>query len=118
MLENCLKVDEIFTSKHPYITLPMPTAETKEDRLDAIPGTPLNLIETLENPLKGDMFAPRNKYAMKIDLEEEPPFFKVSDTHYAKTWLLHPKAPTVKPPIAVQRIMKSRKEDEKNEKKS
>lgn len=116
------KVDEIFyNSKHPYtwaLLASMPTAETKEDRLDAIPGTPPNLIETLENPLKGDMFAPRNKYAMKIDLEEEPPFFKVSDTHYAKTWLLHPKAPTVKPPIAVQRIMKSRKEDEKNEKKS
>lgn len=115
-------VDEIFyNSKHPYtwaLLASMPTAETKEDRLDAIPGTPPNLIETLDNPLKGDLFAERNKYAMKIDLEEEPPFFKVSDTHYAKTWLLHPQAPEVEPPLAVQRIVKSRKEEKKNEKRS
>ena len=57
-------------------------------KLYAIPGTPPDLL----NPPKGDAFAPRNEYAMKIDFEEEPPLFKVSDTHYAATWLLHPDA--------------------------
>lgn len=97
-------VDEIFyNSKHPYtwaLLSSMPNLETKE-KLDAIPGTPPNLIETSENKIVGDVFAPRNKYAMKIDLEEEPPYFKVSDTHYAATWLLHPDAPKVEPPQAV-----------------
>jgi len=50
-------------------------------------------------PPKGDAFAPRNRYAMQIDYEEHPPFFKVSDTHYAATWLLHPNAPKIESPI-------------------
>ena len=83
-------VDEIFyNSKHPYtwaLLSSMPNVETEEERLDAIPGTPPNLIETPDKLLKGDLFAPRNKYAMQIDLEEEPPYFKVSNTHYAATW--------------------------------
>lgn len=97
-------VDEIFyNSKHPYtwaLLSSMPNLETRE-KLDAIPGTPPSLIETSENKIVGDVFAPRNKYAMKIDLEQEPPYFKVSDTHYAATWLLHPDAPKVEPPKAV-----------------
>ena len=52
------------------------------------------------NPPKGDAFAPRNEYAMQIDLEEQPPIFKVTDTHYAATWLLHPDAPQVEPPAS------------------
>ena len=59
----------------------------------------------LLNPPKGDAFAPSNKYAMQIDLEEQPPMFKVSDTHYAATWLLHPDAPKVEPPAAVKKRM-------------
>ena len=65
------------------------------------------------NPPKGDAFAPRNKYAMAIDFEMEPPEFKISQTHYASTWLLHPNAPKVQPPKSVtDRIerMKSRRE--------
>ncbi len=100
-------VDEIFyNSQHPYtwaLLSSMPDLDTKE-KLDAIPGTPPNLIETSENKIVGDVFAPRNKYAMKIDLEEEPPYFKVSDTHYAATWLLHPDAPKVEPPQAVLKM--------------
>ncbi len=107
-------VDEIFyNSKHPYtwaLLSSMPNVETEEERLDAIPGTPPNLIETPDKLLKGDLFAPRNKYAMKIDLEEEPPYFKVSDTHYAATWLLHPDVPEVEPPVAVKRIARLGKE--------
>lgn len=98
-------VDEIFYNpKHPYtwgLISSMPDMDTKETELYAIPGSPPDLL----NPPKGDAFAPRNEYAMKIDLEQEPPMFKVSETHYAATWLLHPDAPKVEPPVAVQKRM-------------
>ena len=51
--------------------------------------------------IKGDAFAPRSDYALAIDYIMEPPLFKVSDTHYAKTWLLHPNAPKVEKPKAI-----------------
>lgn len=96
-------VDEIFYNpQHPYtwgLISSMPTLDIEDEELYAIPGTPPNLI----NPPKGDVFAPRNQYAMKIDLIKHPPMFKVSDTHYAATWLLHPDAPKVEPPPAVKR---------------
>ena len=92
-----------FEPKHPYtwaLLSSIPDVDSKE-RLDAIPGTPPNMIY----PPKGDAFALRSKYAMKIDFEHEPPYFKVSDTHYAKTWLLHPDAPKVEmPKIVSERI--------------
>ena len=92
--------DDIFYDpRHPYtwaLLSSMPDLDTK-DKLDAIPGTPPNMIY----PPKGDAFADRNKYAMEIDFEEHPPFFKVSDTHYAATWLLHPDAPKVEKPKAI-----------------
>lgn len=95
-------VDEIFYNpQHPYtwgLLNSMPTLATK-DRLEAIPGTPPNLI----NPPVGDPFAARNPYALKIDLRRQPPFFKVSATHAAATWLLHPNAPRVTPPREIQR---------------
>ena len=98
-------VDEIFFEpKHPYtwaLLSSIPDIDSKE-RLETIPGTPPNMIY----PPKGDAFALRSKYAMKIDFEKEPPFFKVSDTHYAATWLLHPDAPKVQmPKIVEQRII-------------
>ncbi len=95
--------DEIFYNpQHPYtwgLISSMPDMETDDEELFSIPGTPPDLLD----PPKGDAFAPRNPYVMKIDLEQEPPFFKVSDTHYAATWLLHPDAPKVEPPEAVKR---------------
>lgn len=58
-------------------------------------------------PPKGDAFAERNRYAMEIDFEQEPPVFPISETHWAATWLLHPDAPKVDPPAAVtERIRK------------
>ena len=61
----------------------------------------------------GDAFAERNKYAMEIDFEKEPPLFQVSETHYAATWLLHPSAPKVEPPkIIIERINRMKKEAE------
>lgn len=109
-------VDEIFYDpRHPYtwaLLSSMPDLYTKE-RLEAIPGTPPNMVY----PPKGDAFAARNKYAMKIDYEMQPPMFKVTDTHYAATWLLHPKAPKVQPPaIVTERIARMKEmEAESNE---
>ena len=61
-------------------------------------------------PPVGDAFAARNKYALKIDYEQQPPMFKVSDTHYAATWLLHSDAPKVEPPrIVTERIERMKK---------
>lgn len=97
-------VDEIFYNpQHPYtwgLINSMPTLES--NTLESIPGTPPDLLD----PPKGDPFAPRNKYAMKIDVQRKPPFFKVSDTHYAATWLLAPGAPKVEPPLEIQRRWK------------
>ncbi len=95
--------DVFYDPKHPYtwaLLSSMPDLDTKE-KLDAIPGTPPNMIY----PPKGDAFAERNKYALEIDYEMQPPMFKVNDTHYAATWLLHPNAPKVNPPkIITDRI--------------
>ncbi|KRM90217.1 oligopeptide ABC transporter ATP-binding subunit [Fructilactobacillus florum DSM 22689 = JCM 16035] len=95
--------DEIYYNpQHPYtwgLLDSMPTLDIQGQRLKAIPGSPANLI----NPPKGDAFAPRNPYALKIDSEEEPPFFKVTDSHYAATWLLAPRAPKVTPPASIQK---------------
>jgi len=95
-------LDEIFYDpKHPYtwaLLSSIPDVDSKE-KLEAIPGTPPNMIY----PPKGDAFAARSKYAMNIDYREEPPYFKVSDTHYAATWLLDPHAPKVEMPSIVKR---------------
>lgn len=92
--------NEIFyNSYHPYtwgLLASMPDLETKGS-LYAIPGTPPNLL----HPPKGDAFALRSEYAMEIDFEEAPPMFKISETHYAATWLLHEFAPKVTPPAII-----------------
>jgi len=103
---------EVFYSPaHPYtwaLLSSMPDLDTNE-KLEAIPGTPPNMIY----PPVGDAFAERNKYALKIDFEQQPPMFKISDTHYAATWLLHPDAPKVDPPkIVTERIARSKKNAE------
>ena len=101
--------DVFYDPRHPYtwaLLSSMPDLETKE-KLEAIPGTPPNMIY----PPKGDAFAERNKYALEIDFEQEPPLFEVSETHYAATWLLHPNAPKVNPPhIVTERIERMKKE--------
>lgn len=92
--------DIFYSPAHPYtwaLLSSMPDLDTKK-KLEAIPGTPPNMIY----PPKGDAFAERNKYAMQIDFEEQPPMFKISDTHFAATWLLHPNAPKIDLPEAVQ----------------
>ncbi len=91
--------DVFYHAAHPYtwaLLSSMPDLDTNE-KLEAIPGTPPNMIY----PPVGDAFAARNKYAMKIDFERQPPMFRISDTHSAATWLLHPDAPKVEPPKAI-----------------
>ncbi|MCU9613405.1 ABC transporter ATP-binding protein [Caldibacillus lycopersici] len=96
-------VDDIFYNpKHPYtwgLLGSMPTLDSEDEELYTIPGTPPDML----NPPVGDAFAPRNSYALEIDTVMEPPMFKVSDTHYAATWLLHENAPKVEPPESVKR---------------
>ena len=96
--------EEVFYDpRHPYtwaLLSSMPDLDTKE-KLDAIPGTPPNMIY----PPVGDAFAERNKYAMQIDFERQPPMFEITPTHKAATWLLHPDAPKVEmPKIITDRI--------------
>lgn len=94
--------EEIFYNpQHPYtwgLLGSMPSLDGSEDRLYAIPGSPPDLLQ----PPKGDAFYPRNEYALKIDAEKQPPFFEVSPTHKAATWLLAPQAPKVTPPREIQ----------------
>ena len=111
IVETGTAEDVFLEPAHPYtwaLLSSVPDLQTKE-RLQAIPGTPPNMIF----PPKGDAFAPRNLYAMKMDLEEHPPFFKLSDTHYAATWLLHPNAPSVLPPEILQHRISRMREDAK-----
>ena len=96
--------EEIFYEPaHPYtqaLLAAMPDLETSE-QLASIPGVPPNMIY----PPKGDAFAARNPQALKIDFEMEPPFFQLSDTHFAATWTLHPDAPdTEMPEVLKNRI--------------
>ncbi len=97
-----------FEPAHPYtwaLLSSMPDLETKE-RLEAIPGTPPNMI----HPPKGDAFAVRNRYALEIDYEMEPPMFRLSPTHMAATWLLHPDAPKVDMPESLKERIRRMKE--------
>jgi len=101
--------EEVFYSPaHPYtwaLLSSMPDLDSK-DALEAIPGTPPDM----RYPPVGDAFAERNRYAMKIDFERQPPEFEITDTHWAATWLLHPDAPKVEPPAAVTDRIRKMKE--------
>ena len=96
--------DEVFYDpRHPYtwaLLSSLPQLGVKGEDLYAIKGTPPNLF----NEIRGDAFAPRNPQALKIDFEHRPPYFDVSPTHKAKTWLLDPRAPKVEPPAIIKKI--------------
>lgn len=102
IIEYGISDDIFYDPKHPYtwgLLGSMPTLDIGDNDLYNIPGTPPDLMD----PPKGDAFALRSAYAMKIDHLAEPPMFKVSDTHYAATWLLHPLAPKIERPVNVGR---------------
>ena len=98
--------DEIYYDpRHPYtwaLLSSMPQMGVKGEDLFNIHGTPPNLF----TEVKGDAFAPRNPQALQIDFVECPPYFDVSPTHRAKTWLLDPRAPKLKPPAVVEKLRK------------
>ena len=95
------KVEEVFYDpRHPYtwaLLSSLPQLAQRNTKLFSIQGTPPSLY----NKIIGDPFAPRNQYCMKIDTLKEPPYFSVSDTHIAKTWLLDPRSPKVDKPEAI-----------------
>lgn len=95
--------EEIFYQpRHPYtwgLLQALPARSRGRNNLTAIPGMP----PTLDPPPRGDAFACRNAYALGIDYQEEPPMFRLTDTHYAATWLLDPRAPQVTPPVGGER---------------
>lgn len=111
------KVDEIFYDpRHPYtwgLLSAMPDIDTNDDKLYTIPGTPANLL----NKVEGDAFAPRNIYALNIDNRVEPPMFKITESHYAATWLLHENAPKIEMPeelrLRIGRMLKEAKDNGK-----
>ena len=98
--------DEIYYDpRHPYtwaLLSSMPQMGVKGQDLFNILGTPPNLFAEI----RGDAFAPRNPQALKIDFVKRPPYFSVTPTHKAKTWLLDPRAPQVEPPAAVKLLRK------------
>lgn len=103
ILERGTAEDIYYNSRHPYtwaLLSSLPQLGQKNENLYSIAGTPPSLIETV----KGDAFAPRNVYGMKIDYLQDPPMFKISDTHFAKTWLLDPRAPKTKRPKIIDEI--------------
>ena len=92
-----------FDSRHPYtwaLLSSLPQLGERGEDLFAIEGTPPNLFR----PVRGDAFAPRNPYALKIDFEYRPPYFQISPTHKARTWLLDPRAPRTERPACLNRI--------------
>ncbi|MDF2590314.1 MAG: peptide transporter ATP-binding protein [Anaerocolumna sp.] len=105
--------DEIFYEpRHPYtwgLLSAMPDLNSNDDKLYTIPGSPPNLL----HQVNGDSFAPRNAFAMNIDLREEPPMFKITDTHYAATWLLHENAPKVEMPSELRNRIEYMLKEEK-----
>ena len=108
-------IDEIYyTPVHPYtwgLLSAMPDLDTEDDRLYTIPGSPPNLL----HEVTGDAFAPRNVFALNIDERAEPPMFQLTESHYAATWLLDPRAPKVEmPPELKARIERMKKEAERN----
>ena len=97
-------VEEVFYDpRHPYtwaLLSSLPQLAERDTELFSITGTPPSLY----NKIVGDPFAPRNAYCMKIDTLKEPPMFQVSETHFAKTWLLDPRAPKVEKPKIIENI--------------
>ena len=95
--------DVFYDPRHPYtwaLLSSLPQLAQRNTKLYSITGTPPSLY----NDIVGDSFAPRNPYCMKVDTLKEPPMFRVSDTHYAKTWLLDPRAPKMQKPEIIEDI--------------
>jgi len=105
IVEEGLASEVYYDPRHPYtwgLLSSIPSLDGKEEEILSIPGSPPNLI----HPPKGDAFAYRSNYALAIDFEEIPPMFKVSETHFVASWLLHPDAPKVEMPDVLKKRLK------------
>lgn len=103
IIEIGLCEEVFYNPQHPYtwaLLSSLPQLGVKGQELFTIKGTPPNLFYDI----KGDAFAPRNPKALKIDFVKRPPYFQVSPTHKAKTWLLDPRAPKVEPPESIRAL--------------
>ena len=110
LVEKGMADDIFYEPAHPYtwgLLLSVPDMENPKAKLYTIPGSPPNLLRMP----KGDAFAPRNPYALGIDFEQEPPMFSINEHHSAATWLLHPEAPKVDRPQALQDRINQMKEE-------
>ena len=95
--------DVFYDPRHPYtwaMLSSLPQLAQRNTELYSITGTPPSLY----NKIVGDPFAPRNPYCLKVDTLADPPMFQVSETHFAKTWLLDPRAPKVEKPETIQNL--------------
>ncbi len=110
IVERGTSEEVFFDPRHPYtwgLLSAMPDLDTSSARLYTIPGSPPNLLHAAH----GDAFAPRNIFALNIDQRLEPPMFRITDTHYAATWLLDERAPEVEMPAELkERIAQMKKE--------
>ena len=109
IVEEGLSEEIFYDPRHPYtwaLLSSLPQLGVKGEDLYSIKGAPPSLF----SEIRGDAFAPRNPQALKIDFEQRPPFFEVSPTHHARTWLLDPRAPRVDPPEAIRRLRSRWKE--------
>lgn len=114
LVEKGTADDIFYEPAHPYtwgLLLSVPDMENPKAKLYTIPGSPPNLLHMP----KGDAFAPRNAYALGIDFEKEPPMFRINEHHSAATWLLHPEAPKVERPKALQERINHMMEEVKRE---
>ncbi len=103
MVEVGTAEEVFYDPRHPYtwaLLSSLPQLAQRNTELYSITGTPPSLY----NSITGDAFAPRNPYCLKIDTLEEPPMFRVTDTHYAKTWLLDPRSAKVEKPEGIRDI--------------
>ena len=102
------KCEEVFYDpKHPYtwaLLSSLPQLGVKGEELPTIEGTPPNLF----NEVKGDAFAPRNKRALEIDFEKEPPLFEITESHKVKSWYLDPRAPKIEQPEIIQKLRRTK----------
>lgn len=109
--------DVFYRPQHPYtwaLLSSLPQLGTKNEPLVYIKGNPPSFVDEII----GDAFAIRNDYAMRIDHVQDPPMFQISETHFAKTWLLDPRAPKVEKPKIIQNLrerMKKAAEELKRE---
>jgi len=100
IIEEGLASEIYYDPRHPYtwgLLSSIPSLEGQDEEIYSIPGSPPNLID----PPNGDAFAYRSEYALEIDFEKQPPMFKVSDTHFCASWLLHPMAPKLEMPVVL-----------------